>query len=167
MERGLFRSDPAAVAERNFALSYRLSCQRAQLCAGSPYLPGIGDPSCRRRSPLRRRIWAFMRLFSVAGPLLLNSFLPGGYIMSSFQLHLADAARQAINRLDRQAKSGNREAASILVNAGAAFLGKSPRPLPDLPAQPDQEEIRRAAYNMLRTGKLTPEEAADIVRTFA
>lgn len=86
--------------------------------------------------------------------------------MSSFQLHLADAARQAINRLDRQAKSGNREAASILVNAGAAFLGKSPRPLPDLPAQPDREEIRRAAYDMLRTGKLTPEEAADIVRTF-
>lgn len=86
--------------------------------------------------------------------------------MSTFQAHLADAARQAIKRLEQQAQNGNREAAALLVNAGAAFLGKSPRPIPDLPATPERGEVRRAVYDMLRGGKLTPEEAADIVKTF-
>lgn len=38
--------------------------------------------------------------------------------MSTFQAHLADAARQAIKRLEQQAQNGNREAAALLVNAG-------------------------------------------------
>lgn len=86
--------------------------------------------------------------------------------MSTFQLHLADVAKQAINRLDKQARNGNREAAALLVNAGAAFLGKAPRALTDLPASAERGEVSRAVYDMLRAGKVTPEEAAAIVKAF-
>lgn len=75
------------------------------------------------------------------------------------------AARVALERLEKQAASGKWAAASLLVKAGAE-VSSGNRPLPDLPDTAEPDAVRRAVYAMLREGKITPQEAADIVRAF-
>lgn len=86
--------------------------------------------------------------------------------VNPFSFDLEAAARRAVERLDRQAASGKWEAASLLVNTGAAVFGRVPRPLPDLPDAAEPAEVRRAVWAMLRAGTVTPTEAAEIVRAF-
>lgn len=83
----------------------------------------------------------------------------------SLRCEIERAARVALERLEKQAASGKWAAASLLVKAGAEVSSGS-RPLPDLPDAAEPAEVRRAVYAMLREGKLTPTEAADIVRAF-
>lgn len=77
-----------------------------------------------------------------------------------------NAGHAALDTLMRQAKSGNREACQIIISLHgeiAALREGLPAPLPELPASPNPDEVKKAVYEMMRGGKISPQIAIQIM----